>query len=253
MEKKYVYANNFQVKYCDVDFKDSLKISSALALMEEVACASAEELGFGYSFVKPKGYAFMVSNVCAEFIRPVPIGELVTVQTWPTPPSYVTFGREYRFVNAKGESLVNATSRWCLVDLKTNKILQSKTIENQDYTTYNTDKVLKAITWKISAFSCENKTPCFTLTIANSEYDHNMHVNNTRYADYCINCFKLSELATKSVKSFQISYLKQCKEGETLRFYREDMKNGEYITQGLNDSDEIVVQAKIVFVKDENT
>lgn len=40
------------------------------------------------------------------------------------------------------------------------------------------------------------------MTVANSEYDHNMHVNNTRYADYCFNCFSVAELKEKKLKGF---------------------------------------------------
>ena len=45
--EKYQHNQTFKIKYCDVDFKDELKPSVALALMEEVACSSADELGFG--------------------------------------------------------------------------------------------------------------------------------------------------------------------------------------------------------------
>ena len=72
--EKYRHVKQFQVKYCEVDFKDLLKISPALSYLEEVACSSADKLGFGYAFVKPKGYAFMVSNLCIEFLRPVALG-----------------------------------------------------------------------------------------------------------------------------------------------------------------------------------
>lgn len=147
--EKYQHVQDFQIKYCDVDFKDELKVSTALAYMEEIACASADELGFGYAYVKPRGYAFMVSNICCEFVRPVRLGEIIRTQTWPLPPSYVVFGREYKFLSKAGEALINASSRWCLVDMKSGKILQSKTIDNQDYSTYNTDKALENVTWKI--------------------------------------------------------------------------------------------------------
>ena len=40
--KKYEYVQDFFVKYCDVDFKDELKVSTTLAYFEEVACASAD-------------------------------------------------------------------------------------------------------------------------------------------------------------------------------------------------------------------
>ena len=67
--KPYEYIEEFKIKYCDVDFKDEMKVSTALSLMEEVACGSADELGFGYEYVKPKGYAFVVSNIYLECIE----------------------------------------------------------------------------------------------------------------------------------------------------------------------------------------
>lgn len=245
--KKYEHIQRFTVKYCDADFKDELKVSALLAYLEEVACSSADELGFGYAYVKPRGYAFMVSNLCCEFFTPVNLGETITLKTWPTPPTHVVFGREYQVLSEKEEVKINASSRWCLIDMNSGKLLPSKVIDNQDYTTYNTTKLMENICWKIPAFSV-GAEPCkFTLTIANSEYDHNMHVNNTRYADYCFNCFSVQELSERKLKKFMISYVKQCKEGEALRFYREKGEDGGYLVQGVNGQNETVVQAYILF------
>ena len=242
-----MHTRKFQVKYCDADFKDELKISAALAYFEEVACSSADELGFGYSYVKPRGYAFVLSGLCVEFLRPLTLGEEMLVNTWPLPPSYVVFGREYEICSVAGERLVGVSSRWCLIDVATGKIAQSKVIDNQDYSRYNTDRALENVQWKLPTFTCEEGTPRFSITIANSEYDHNLHVNNTRYADYCLNCFSLSELAEKWVKRFEITYVKQCKEGQTLRFYRLDCGDKEYLIQGVNECGETVTQARIIF------
>ncbi len=245
--KAYEHKKEFLIKYCDVDFKDELKISAALSYMEEVACSSADELGFGYAFVKPRGYAFMVTNIHAEFIKPVPLGKLALVKTWPTPPTHVIFGREYQFTDAAGEIYCNATSRWCLIDLSSGRILQSKAVEGQDYSTYNTTRLVDGVRWKLPTFAKEEGKLKFSFTVANSEYDHNMHVNNTRYADYCMNCFSVEELAVREVKSFTASYVKQCKEGQTLAFYRKEIEDGSYLIEGFNDVDEIVMQARVVF------
>ena len=78
--KPYQHIKDFTIKYCDVDFKDEMKVSTALAYLEEVACSSADELGFGYEFVKPRGYAFMVTNICCEFLKPVPLGETIRIK-----------------------------------------------------------------------------------------------------------------------------------------------------------------------------
>ncbi len=242
--KAYEYIQEFKIKYCDVDFKDEMKVSTALALMEEVACDSADELGFGYSYVKVQGYAFVISNIHIEFVRPVTLGEYVRVKTWPTVPSHVIFGREYQFESMEGEVLLSASSRWCLINVQSGKILPSKVIDNQNYATYNTKKLFENIKWRIPLFSKEEGVLSFTLTIANSEYDHNMHVNNTCYAEYCLNCFSVEELKVLRLKRFTISYVKQCHEGETLRFYRKK-EDDRYFIQGMNEKDEAVVQAAL--------
>jgi acyl-ACP thioesterase len=171
----------------------------------------------------------------------------VIVKTWPTPPTHVIFGREYQVLSHTGEVKVNATSRWCLIDMKEGKLLPSKVIDNQDYSTYNTTKLLDDVRWKALPFKKEDGELRFSLTVANSEYDHNMHVNNTRYADYCLNCFSVKELSEKKLKKFTISYVKQCKEGEKIAFYRQNLGGGNYLTQGYNEAEEMVVQAQICF------
>ncbi len=243
----YEHIEKFKIKYCDVDFKDEIKISTALALLEEVACASADELGFGYEYIKPRGYAFMVSNILIEFSRPALLGETVALKTWPTPPTKVIFGREYEMLSQQGESIAKATSRWCLIDMTQGKLAQSKVIDNQDYSTYNTTKLFEDVKWKIPTFIKEEGELRFSMTVANSEYDHNMHVNNTRYADYCLNCFTVEELSGRKLRRFAITYVKQCKEGEKLCFYRKLLEDGSYLTQGFNGASEIVVQAYICF------
>lgn len=245
--ERYEHTEEFKVKFCEADFKDELKLSVLLAYLQEAACYSAEELGFGYEYVKARGHAFMVTNVCCSLLRPIALGEKVVVKTWPTPPSHVVFGREYRLLSASGEILVNASSRWCLVDMRTGRLAQSKVLDNQDYSTYNAEKVLENVRWKLPSFSEAEGELRFSMTVANSEYDNNMHVNNTRYANYCMNCFSVEELSQRRVRSFSISYLRQCREGEVLRFYRKRAEEGGYLVHGFNEPGEAVVRSYIEF------
>jgi len=250
MKKPYEYKEEFQLKYCDVDFKDEMKPSVALSLMEEVACGSADELGFGYAFIKPRGYAFMVTNICVEYVKPVLLGETVVARTWPLKPSFVIFGREYRFSAPTGETLLNASSRWCLMDMKTGKPARSSVIEGQDYSAYNDERTIENPEWKIPDFTIDEGEVRFCMTVANSEYDHNMHVNNTRYADYCFNCFTVAELTAWKLKSFSLAYVKQCKEGDCLRFVRKKAEDGSYLVHGFNANGEVVVRSRIVFLEE---
>ena len=243
--EKYEHIRTFDVGFCDVDFKDELKPSVLLGYFEEAACSSADELGFGYKFCKPKGYAFMVTEIRVQFLRPARLEEKVCVKTWPLAPSFVVFNREYELCKESGERLAVATSRWCLADLASGKILPSKVVEGQDYSTYRTDRALDE-NGKIPRFPFSEGELVFTMTVANSEYDHNMHVNNTRYADYCFNCFSVAELSQKKLKKFSLAYVKQCHEGETLRFYRKETDDATLVC-GVNGEDETVVRAEICF------
>lgn len=191
----------------------------------------------------------MLTNIRCEILSPIPLGARIVVKTWPTPPSYVVFGREYRILSEAGDTFLNATSRWCMADIESGRLLQSKVLDNQDYSSYNPSRALDVNRWKLAPFTPEEGEPRFSMTVANSEYDHNMHVNNTRYADYCFNCFSVEELSKKKLKSFALGYLKQCREGDRLRFFRKQTEEAVFLVQGFNEKNEIVVQSEIAFAK----
>ena len=246
----YRCEESYKTDFCDVDFKDELKISALLSRFESIASKSADELEFGYKYLKEHGYAFFLAEIRCVLSRAVPLYETLLLRTWPTPPSYVVFGREYEGYAESGEKILSATSRWCAVDFSTGKLLTPKAFPEQDYRNaeiYDPAKsgAPQTKTAKLSAGEGEKK---FSIKIANSEYDHNMHVNNTHYADYCLNCFSVAELADKYVSSFSIAYVKQCKEGETLSFYRKDEADFSVIG-GFNEEGENVVRAEFSFAK----
>lgn len=246
----YRCEESYKTDFCDVDFKDELKISALLSRFESIASKSADELEFGYKYLKERGYAFFLAEISCVLSRAVPLYETLSLRTWPTPPSYVVFGREYEGYAESGAKILSATSRWCAVDFSTGKLLTPKAFPEQDYRNaeiYDPAKsgAPQTKTAKLSAGEGEKK---FSIKIANSEYDHNMHVNNTHYADYCLNCFSVAELADKYVSSFSIAYVKQCKEGETLSFYRKDEADFSVIG-GFNEEGENVVRAEFSFAK----
>ena len=247
--EQYRHEETFNVGFCDADFKDEMKISSLLSYFETAASNSAEELGFGYSFLKAHGYAFFLCEIRCTLYKSVALGEALRVVTWPTPPSYAVFGREFEGFCAHKEKALIATSRWCAVDFASGRILTSKAFPEQDYSdsaVYDPHKsgVPAGKTAKLSPEEGELR---YFFTVANSEYDHNMHVNNTRYADYCLNCFSVEELAKRRLKGFALSYVKQCREGDELRFYRKDGENGVTLVSGYNQSGENVLRAEFTF------
>lgn len=220
---KYANIRQYELRYSDFDFKDELKPSSFLALIQESACASADELGFGYSDLKPLHYGFIVVNTYCAFRRPVVLGDKLTVETWPLPPRHVIFERDYR-VTCGTEEVAAAASRWCLVDLGDFSLLPPERLgETHARCPYRAETIVAPPRWKIPP---SNGEEALRITVKNSHCDHYFHANNARYADFFLDCFTIGELTRKRLTAFQISYLKQAKENAELVFFREDAEDG---------------------------
>lgn len=236
----YLHSKDYSFRYTDVDFQDKVRPASFLAVMQESACLSAEELGFGYKHLKPKNIGFILSNWYVELYRPIKYGEVLTVHTWPVEPRRLIVFRDFElFVN--GEKVGVGTSRWCLIDLETFSMLPSSSIFAGVDIVYNDFRSTQFNSWKIPDVSAEGAS--YTKLVSYSDHDHYNHVNNTKYADFMMDAFSNEELKDKWVSSVQISYIKQCKYGERLEFFKQQV-DGFWIVAGKVDG-ETRVQFKI--------
>lgn len=239
----YRHIKDYQLRYTDVDAFDNLKISSLLSFLEESACLSADELGFGYDDVTPSNIGFIVVNWYIKMYRNIKLGDLLTVHTWPLKPRHLIFLRDYELY-CGDEKVGVCTARWCMVDtIKFVPLPVSAFFSENFFDGYNTERSIDFKDWKIPAiFSGET---VYSKKVRFSDYDHYFHVNNTKYADFMMDVFSVEELKNKSVSSVQFTYVKQCKEGEQISFSKE-MKDGFYLVEGRVDG-ELRVQMRIEF------
>lgn len=243
--EKYSHKREFFLKYSDVDYKDELTACALLSFAQEVACSSADELGFGYEDLKPHNFGFLVVNTYCELLRPIRLGEAITVETWPLPPRHVIFERDYTVRDREGKPCANLASRWCLVDLQLMKLLTADHLEGHAACPYRNEKSVEVASWKIPPIGEEGRK-VYSVTVRPSLCDHYLHANNARYADLFFDCFTMEELTSRRVKAFQISYARQVKEGTELTFYRKDCAGGVVLLEA-RDSQGITTQFKIVF------
>lgn len=237
----YCHIKDYEIRYTDVDVSDNLKLSSLLSLMEESACLSADELGFGYGVLQPKNVGFVLVNWYIDMFRPVKLGEVLSVHTWPLKPKRLIVLRDFElFVG--DEKVGVATSRWCLVDLADFKMLPSSAIFN-DERTYNDFRSVDVSNVKIP--ECTGGERAYSKIIAYSDYDHYNHANNTKYADFLLDAFTVDEMRDKSYTAVRITYVKQSKEGEKLDFYKRKQEDGSWVVEGkVGDDKRVQLQVK---------
>ena len=241
----YCHSKNYAFRYTDADFQDIVRPASLLAVMQESACLSADELGFGYKHLQPKNIGFILSNWYVEFYRPVRYNDVLTVHTWPIKPRHLIVLRDFELFI--GDEKVGAgTSRWCLVDLAAFKMLPSGVIFDDVNIEYNDFRSTDFNSWKIPR--ADGDLPAYRKIISYSDCDHYNHANNTKYADLLMDVFSLEELKGRWVKKFRLSYIKQCKCGENLQFYRQQCDGDEWVVECRAD-DELRAQMNVVFDK----
>lgn len=237
----YRNIKKYEIRYIDVDAYDILKPSSLLGFMQESAGFSADELGFGYDTIKKNNIGFIMSGWYVELNRPIRYGEVLTVHTWPIRPNNVIFLRDFELY-VGNEKVGAAVSRWCMMDVTAFKILPVMSFfKNYDLNAWNTERSIEFNRWKIRAE--DNVKIVFTHEIGYGDYDHYFHMNNTRYAGYMLSAFSDKEFKGKYISRLQISYVKQCKIGDKLEFFRAD-NDGESYIEG-KAGGEIRVQMKV--------
>lgn len=129
-----------------------------------------------------------------------------------------------------------------MVDLKRYTVLPTSAFPAAQNTLYNDLRAVDTVDWKIAPSDGELAAEKI---ITSSDYDHYNHVNNTKYADFCMDAFSVDELKGKYLSNIRISYVKQCKYGEKLCFYR-CLKDGFWFIEG-RVGEEVRVRFKLQF------
>lgn len=239
----YRNIKKYEIRYTDADVYDNLKLSSLLSFLEESACKSADELGFGYNDIAPKNLGFIIANWYIELKRPIKLGEELEVHTWPVPPKFIIFNRDFELF-CGDEKVGVCTARWCMINTCTYEVLPiTAYFKKEDFADYNTERSVEFKNWKIPETDIDEIS--YSKLVTYSDYDHYYHVNNTKYADFMMDVFKVDELKDKFLKRVQITYTKQCKIGENIDFYRSAVENGAIVEGRVGG--ELRVQMKVLF------
>lgn len=214
-----VYKRNYHIDLRDVDFTKMLKLSALFGYFQDVASLAAENLGVGIEALEKKfGVAWVLTRIRADIMRNPGLDEEITIETWPLEPSKVEFDRDFLVKDTNGNTIVRAVSKWVIMDIKERKLRRTELIGAQ----FPDPPRERAIDGKLAKLKDFGKLePLYNKVIGYSDIDFNGHLNNSKYADYIMDCFSVQDHLNYTIKMIDLHFNHEALPGETISLNRD--------------------------------
>lgn len=219
------YEITTKLRTSDYDKYDRIKMYSILDVFQDLAGDHAEELNIGYSLMKEKKLIWVLVSQEVRIVGNVPYGKEVTLRTWPAEKGRADFIRYYEIETDCGDSVVEAISKWVVVNYETRRIERASEVnyEGEIYSKKPFDGINK-----LKVNIPHTKQFLKSYKVLNDDIDHNGHMNNANYVKLIYNSIELSK--DNYIKNIHIDYLKEAMLGDTIDLYSfEDIENTYYV------------------------
>lgn len=219
MEKAELYIKKYHIELSDVDFTQSLKLSSLFNYLQDIASEAVDMLGMGINtLVAELGVSWVLIRLRTEIFRNPKWGEVITIETWHQEPGRLEFARDFLVKDAEGIVIAAAVSSWVIVDVITREVRKTDILPYKKASNVKS----RAINCKLGKLKSFGESQfVYKKAIGYSDIDFNGHINNSRYVDYIMDCFTVENHKLFGVKSLEINYLNEVLPGDNIILNRD--------------------------------
>jgi medium-chain acyl-[acyl-carrier-protein] hydrolase len=185
-----------------VNSKRELGLPPFLNLLQDAASTHADALGFGYHQMKAAGTFWVLSRQKLQMSVWPKWHEIIKIKTWIRMTGGPINHRDFTIVS--GDKVIGeCTTSWVAVDATTRRAV------NFDRTKFlsplsDMGKVnLEAV--KISRQ--DNLHQIASFIVRNSDIDQNLHVNNTKYAQWVLDAQPFEWLSQHTILNYSVNFL----------------------------------------------
>lgn len=218
--------NNINVKYSEMDHNLALKPFSLLNFLQDIASESAEDLGFGYTFMSQRNLAWFLIKYRMEFTD-YPIGVYdLKLLTRPRGYNKLFAYREFELYE-KEKQLGKVFSVWSIVDKENRTTIPvGAIIENNPnmppYVKKEDDLVFARVK------PIENYSLSKEFEVRYNDLDVNGHANNGNYIVWAFEPLSLEFKTNHKIKTIDMIYKKEAIYGDKIVSEVEIIENKTY-------------------------
>lgn len=209
------YKEEILLRTSQCDLMGQWRPSAILETMQELAGTHSELLGVGRNaLIERQGVVWILSRVEVVMDRYPRIGERIAAETFPMPLKRWFFPRYFTFRDEHGEEIGRAGSLWALLDLSTRRMARPEGVASllPDNSDLLAPLGLPATVSEVSGtLTAQERQAVYT------DLDVNLHVNNTRYMDWCCNALGVETMTRQCLHRFAVNYDAEIRPGQLIR------------------------------------
>lgn len=234
------YTHTYTTKWHDTDANRVLRASKILMYFQETANIQCAKFGMPLDELRDiEGVGFILSQLSMRIMKPVTAYKEIEVSTWCKEAKGFSFLRFFE-MRVGGEVVALASSTWALVDINSKTLVRADRLENSHFP-YDTPIDNALLPPRARIGKGEGLGVVGERTIAYSDIDYNMHMNNTNYPDML--CDFLPNMQGKFVSEMSLSYIKEAPLGATLTVSRALREDGYFELRTTNFAGETCLDA----------
>jgi len=231
-----VYEENFKIHTYEVDIHNRLTIQALCQFLQEAASNHAALLGFGVEYLLKNNRTWVLSRLAVEIEDFIPLGEIITIKTWPADTDKLFFIRDFEIENSNSKIIGSATSYWIFLDTEKRRPIHPSKKE----IVYDYGKLPRSFNRPLTKLpSLESSLSSMLFHVRYSDLDLNNHVNNIKYIEWGMEGVDPDYRKKHIPFSLEINFLSEAKYGDEVNLSMKQVSSGDFLHSLLIDDTEI--------------
>lgn len=210
------FFQDYRVDYFTVDGKRTLRPARLVDFLTSVAVKHSDALGFDLDYFAREQKCWVLLNWHIKIKRWPDEGEFLKLSTWSDQHGRVRADRDYAAEDESGVEIVNAASRWVLMDLAKRR---PKKPEPDFLDPYKFPKCREISKENYKMPDIPDRPADFVMEqmVTRRDLDTNGHTNNAVYIDWAVDTVEDKFYDSHSLREIIVSYKKECMKDDTIR------------------------------------
>ena len=203
--------------------------------------------GFGMKYLLTINRSWVLSRLAIEMDEMPQMYTKFNVETWVESAMRYFTSRNFRVVGQDGKVYGYGRSIWAMIDTESRQPTDIFAIDNGAINN-----------WIVADKECpidkggrvkmgDAAQLVATVETKYNDVDINGHINSVKYIEHVLDLWDLDWYRQHHIRRFEIAYVAEAHQGDTLSFYREQTADNEYCIRICKDGTTECCRSKVIF------